>query len=81
MERAYVATGEEVLHFFRVDEQRGLSAEAVTAARAKHGKNGKIISRGQEARSGTTAADVFCATCSSPRRAANAAMAIGTRTV
>jgi hypothetical protein len=47
MERAYVATGEEVLHFFQADEHKGLSAEAVTAARAKHGKNGKIISRSQ----------------------------------
>jgi len=78
MERAYVVTGEEVLHFFQVDEQKGLSAEAVTAARTKHGKNGKIISRGQEARSDTTAANVFLCDCSSSRRAADAAMAIGT---
>jgi len=42
MERAFAATGEEVLHFFQTDAQRGLSAEEVTAARAKYGKNGEI---------------------------------------
>jgi hypothetical protein len=41
MERAYVATGEEVLHFFQVVKDQGLSAAEVAAARKKYGKNGK----------------------------------------
>lgn len=39
MERAYAASGEEVLNFFQVDEHQGLSAEQVAAAKAKYGKN------------------------------------------
>ena len=41
MERAFTATGEEVLHFLQTDQQKGLSAEEAAAAQAKYGKNGK----------------------------------------
>lgn len=39
MERAYAATGEDVLCFFNVDDQTGLGASEVTTAQAKYGKN------------------------------------------
>lgn len=43
MERAYATSGEEVLNFFHVDEQRGLSEKEVTDAQIKYGKNCKEL--------------------------------------
>jgi len=48
MECAYAASGEEVLNFFHVDEQRGLSEKEVTDAQQKYGKNCKQLSRGRK---------------------------------
>ncbi|TGZ85617.1 calcium ATPase [Ascodesmis nigricans] len=39
MDRAYAASSEEVLNFFKVDPANGLSTKQVESAREKHGKN------------------------------------------
>lgn len=41
MDRAYVATRDEVLRFFGVDEKTGFDEAQVVAARAKYGRNGE----------------------------------------
>lgn len=41
MERAYIATGEEVLRFFNVDERTGLDSQRVRAALLRYGRNGR----------------------------------------
>lgn len=41
MDNAYVRSAQDVLKHFDVTEQKGLSQQAVTAARGKYGKNGQ----------------------------------------
>lgn len=40
MDRAYAATGDEVLRHFQVDSKKGLSSQQVEEARRKYGTNG-----------------------------------------
>ena len=42
MDNAYVRSTKDVLAYFQVVEESGLSDSAVAASLAKHGKNGKI---------------------------------------
>jgi hypothetical protein len=42
MDRAYIATGEDVQRFFEVDKDTGLSDAQIEAARVKYGRNGLV---------------------------------------
>ena len=50
MEQAYMKTSEEVLEYFKVSEEDGLTPERVETQREKYGLNGECLSAAGEGR-------------------------------